>query len=331
MNIPIERGGVDLPDETDLSLQVVDAHHHLWNLNAGHYPWLQNRYDGDGFMLGDYAALRNDFLHEDYLAASGAVEVVATVHVEAERARTEQLAETSWLHETMVPWGFPNAVVAYAPLDHPDCEEMLCAHTAYPLVRGIRCKPVTTPSPGDMPRGGPGTMRDPQWQNGLALLEKHGLSLDLRVPYWHLEEAALVTAQFPGLRVALNHTGLPWDRSEYGLAHWRKGMAKLAANPNVMVKLSEFGLRDSAWEYESNARIVADVLAIFGPERCMFGSNFPVAGLRIGYEPLVKHLQRMLAALSGAEQDAVFRGNALDFYRIDTTIGAARRAARDRS
>ena len=324
MDISTERAGIAQSKNAELPPQIVDAHHHLWDLSAGHYPWLQEEYNRDTFILGDYAALTNDFLHADYVAARSGVRVMATVHIEAERSRVEQLAETRWLHETKTQWGFPNAVVAHAWLDQADCEEMLLAHLQYPLVRGIRCKPVTTSRPDDAVRGGAGTMRDPKWQNGLALLEKHGLSLDLRVPYWHLGEAAEVTAQFPGLKIALNHAGLPWDRSEPGLAHWRKGMARLAANPNVMIKLSEFGLRDSAWDYESNARVVADVLAIFGPNRCMFGSNFPVAGLRIGYEQLVKNMQRMMLNLDQAQRDAVFCRNALDFYRIEPLAVPAR-------
>lgn len=321
------RGAPSAPSEREEGPPlIVDAHHHLWDLSAGHYPWLQDEYNRDTFMLGDYAALTSDFLHADYVAARSGVRVMATVHIEAERSRGEQLAETRWLHETKLQWGFPNAVVAHAWLDKADCEEMLLAHMQYPLVRGVRCKPATSANPDDAGRGGVGTMRDPRWQNGLALLEKHGLSLDLRVPYWHLDEAAAVTAQFPRMRVALNHAGLPWDRSESGLARWRKGMAQLAANPNVMVKLSEFGLRDSDWNYESNARVVADVLAIFGPARCMFGSNFPVAGLRIGYRPLVNNLQRMLLNLDQTQRDAVFCRNALDFYRIDPAARSCMRA-----
>lgn len=295
--------------------RVADAHHHLWDLDAGRYPWLQEAYDPDAFILGEYGALRHNFLPADYAAASGGVNVVATVHVEAERSRGEQLAETGWLHALASAGTCPGAVVAHAWLDHPECEQRLLEHLRYPLVRGIRCKPVTVPR-GEPACGGAGTMRDPRWQNGLDLLQRHGLSLDLRVPFWHLQEAAGVIAQFPRLPVALNHAGLPWDRSEAGLTEWRAGMAALAKNGNVMVKLSEFGLRGQPWDVVANARVVAEVLDIFGPERCMFGSNFPVAGLRIAYPELVHHMWRMLAGLSPAQRDAVFCRNTLDFYRI---------------
>jgi predicted TIM-barrel fold metal-dependent hydrolase len=298
-------------------MPVVDAHHHLWDLARGRYPWLQQDYDPQAFFLGDYQSLRRDFLPADYRAASAGCQVVATVHVEAERDRSEQLAETAWLHEQHAEHGFPNAVVAHAWLDRPDTEECLRGHLRYPLVRGIRSKPLTSATPAHSVAGQPGSMQDEAWLRGMSQLEKHGLSWDMRVPAWHLPEAAEVAALFPAVRMVLNHHGLAWDRSEAGLQRWRGWMETLARQPNVHVKLSEFGLRDQAWNTEENTRIVRETLAIFGWQRCMFASNFPVAGLRIGFQPLVNAFWRMLDGLTPAQQQAVMSGNALRFYRID--------------
>jgi predicted TIM-barrel fold metal-dependent hydrolase len=297
-------------------LPVVDAHHHLWDLSRGSYPWLQQDYDAERFFLGDYRPLCRDFLPEDYRKASAECNVVATVHVEAERDRSEQEAETAWLHELHAQHGFPNAVVAHAWLDRPETEERLLGQLRYPLVRGIRSKPLTSASPADSVRGRPGTMQDEAWLRGLSLLPGLGLSWDLRVPYWHLAEAAEVASQFPELAIVLNHHGLAWDRSEEGLKRWRDAMAVLARQPNVHVKLSEFGLRDRPWSWEDNAYIVRETLAIFGWQRCMFASNFPVAGLRIGFPALVQGVLRMLGGLEPAQQRAVMCDNALAFYRI---------------
>jgi predicted TIM-barrel fold metal-dependent hydrolase len=114
----------------------------------------------------------------------------------------------------------------------------------------------------------------------------------------------------------LNHTGFPWDRSEEGLVVWRRSMEAVAREPNVHVKVSEFGLKDSAWEYESNRRVVREAIAIFGIDRCIFASNFPVAGLRIDYDTLVRSLDRMLADRSQADRDRFFWKNAASFYRL---------------
>lgn len=298
-------------------LSVVDAHHHLWDLSRGRYPWLQQAYNPQEFFLGDYAALCRDFLPADYRAASAGVQVLATVHVEAERDRSEQVLETAWLHEMSASHGFPNAVVAHAWFDRPDTEECLLSHLRYPLVRGIRSKPVTSATPGQTVAGQPGSMQDEAWLRGFSLLQKYRLSWDMRVPAWHLPEAAQVAAMFPLVPMVLNHHGFAWDRSEEGLRRWRGWMETLARQPNVHVKLSEFGLRDQPWNWEENARIVRDTLAIFGWQRCMFASNFPVARLRIGFQPLVEAIWRMLDGLTHDQQQAVMSGNALRFYRID--------------
>ncbi|BBQ00856.1 hypothetical protein BSFA1_59840 [Burkholderia sp. SFA1] len=296
-------------------IPIIDAHHHLWDLAAGRYPWLQDAYHED-FFLGDYRSLCRNFLPEDYLAATGAQPVIGTVHVEAERARDEQVAETRWLHEVHARHGFPGAVVAHAWFDTPDTEEILAAHAAYPLVRGIRSKPVTSPRPGQRLDDRRGTMRDPAWLRGFSLLEKFGFSWDLRVPPWHLADAAEVADMFPNIGIALNHTGFPWDRSEEGLVSWRRGMERLAKQPNVWVKLSEFGLKDAPWNYDDNRRIVLDAISIFGVERCMFASNFPVAGLRVSYDVLVDSMRRMLEPLGRDALEKIFYRNAQQFYRV---------------
>jgi predicted TIM-barrel fold metal-dependent hydrolase len=296
---------------------IADAHHHLWDLERGRYPWLQDEYDPKAFFLGDYAAIRHDFLPDDYRAASRGCNVVATVHVEAERDRSEQVAETAWLHEMNERYGMPNAVVGHVWLDRPETEERLLEHLRHPLVRGIRSKPVTSRSAAESVRGEPGTMQDEKWLRGLALLGKHGLSWDLRIPAWHLPEAAEVAAMFPDLPIVLNHHGFAWDRTEEGLARWRGWMEIIARQPNVHVKVSEFGVRDRPWNRAEVVRIVRDTVAIFGWQRAMFASNFPVSGLRIDYPGLVADVARGLDALTPAQQRAVMCDNARKFYRIE--------------
>jgi predicted TIM-barrel fold metal-dependent hydrolase len=300
---------------------VVDAHHHLWDLSSGHYPWLQQDYDERTFFLGDYRELQRDFLPQDFRRISKECGVIATVHVEAERARNEQVAETDWLHQQYAEHGMPNAVVAHVWLDRPETEDRLLQHLQYPLLRGIRSKPLTASTPGGGVHGLPGSMQDDRWLRGLALLDKHQLSWDLRVPCWHLKEAAEVAELFPTLSIVLNHHGFAWDRSEEGLRLWRDGMERLAEQPNVYVKLSEFGLPDQVWSEVANTHIVHETLRIFGWERCLFASNFPVAGLRIGYSELIQAMWRMVAHLTPEMQHAVMCDNALRFYRIQLPIG----------
>jgi len=242
--------------------------------------------------------------------------VLKTVHVEAEWDRDDQIGETRWLTGLHERCGMPDAIVAHAWFDTADAEEIIAGQAGFSLVRGIRSKPVTARAPGERIAGAPGTMQDPQWLRGFALLEKYRLSWDMRVPPWHLQEAAEVAASFPRIAMALNHTGFPWDRSDAGLALWRQGMAAVARYPNVFVKVSEFGLKDAPWDYQSNRRIVREAIDIFGIERCMFASDTPVCRLRIDFDTLVRSVHRMIADLSAAEQEAFFWRNAQAFYRL---------------
>ena len=297
------------------AITLIDAHHNLWALGANRYPFLSDRPEPH-FILGDYDALKRNYLPADYLQDSSGHNVLATVHCEAEMDRTAQVAETSWLTEVSARHGFPGAIVAHAWFHTDNAEEIVAAQAAFPLVRGIRSKPVTSLRPDAMTPGAPGTMQDEKWLRGFALLEKYRLSWDLRVPYWHLAEAAEVAKQFPRTPIVLNHTGFPWDRSEEGLAAWRRGMEAVARQPNVHVKVSEFGLKDADWEYESNRRVVLEAISIFGIDRCLFASNFPVAGLRVDYDTVVRSLDRMLAGHSQADRDRFFWKNAASFYRL---------------
>ena len=153
-------------------LKIVDAHHHLWDLAALRYPLLHDDKPYD-FFLGDYAPLKRDYLPTDYRRDAANHNVVATVHVEAECDRDNQVGETAWLTDINAEHGMPNAIVAHAWFDRPNTEEVLAAHAAFPLVRGIRSKPITGASPRDMKPGAPGTMQDDTWLAGFALLEKY--------------------------------------------------------------------------------------------------------------------------------------------------------------
>lgn len=304
--------------------RIVDAHHHFWDLNAGgHYPWLQEEYD-DGFFLGDYHRLRQDFLPEHYRASTAGYDVAADVHVEAERSRSEQVSETSFLRELHDRDGTPSVLVGHVGFLQPDCYEILSGHAAEPLMRGIRSKPVTAPNAESVAAvtGGPGTLQDPKWVEGLAQLELFGFSWDLRVQAWHLSQAAAVVRDLPGIPVVLNHCGLPLDRTPDGLALWRDGMYELADLPNVSVKVSEMGLRGGLWDEESNRAVVRDVIQIFGWDRAMFASNLPVSSLAVNFHDLVGTIIEAIPDATAEQLDQLFAETANRVYRIGLSVSS---------
>ena len=242
--------------------------------------------------------------------------MVRTVYVETEWDPRDFVGETRWLQEIIAASGFPHAIVAGARLDNPDVEAVLAGHAAFPEVRGIRHKPQAEPSPADVRPGAPGSMGDPAWRRGYALLEKYRLSFDLQTPWWHLAEAAALARDFPNTQIILNHTGLPADRSAEGLAGWRRALETLAAEPNVAVKISGLGQPGQPWTVAANGPIVRDATAIFGIDRCMFASNFPVDGLCADFDTLFSGFKAIVAGRSHAEQLKLFHDNAVRIYRL---------------
>lgn len=299
--------------------RIVDAHHHYWDLHdGGHYPWLQDEYD-ESFFLGDYERLRRDFLPEQYRAETAGYHLVGDVHVEAERSRSEQLPEDAFLRRLHDENGTPTVIVGHVGFLQPDRDDILAGHAEEPLVRGIRSKPVTATRAGAVAEvtGNPGTLQDPAWLEGLAQLERFGFSWDLRVPAWHLSQAAAAVRELPDIPVILNHCGLPLDRSPDGLALWRDGMRELADLPQVTVKVSELGLRGGEWNETSNQAVIRDVIDIFGWDRAMFASNLPVSSLAVSFHDLVGTVIAALPDATPPQLDRLFAATANRVYRMD--------------
>ena len=128
-------------DSTD-AVTLIDAHHHLWDLSEQKHPNLigEPRHD---FFMGDDTGLRRDYLPADYLRDAAGHNVLTTVYCEAEWDRTDQIGETRWISEIHRQHGFPGAIVAHAWFDTETAEEVIAAQAGFPLVRGIRSKPVT--------------------------------------------------------------------------------------------------------------------------------------------------------------------------------------------
>ena len=296
-------------------IPIVDAHQHFWDLERNYLPWLCDE-PMVPFRYGDYGAIRRTYLPPDYFRDAAGHDVIETVHVEAEWDPADPVGETRWLQEVTATHGVPSAVVAQARLDRADVADVLAQQAAFPSVRGIRYKPAAAAEPRAARRGAPGSMDDPQWREGYARLAGHGLSFDLQTPWWHLDAALDLARDFPTTPIILNHTGLPADRSEEGLAGWRRAMARFAEAPNVAVKISGLGQPGRAWTVEANGPIVRDVIRIFGVERCLFASNFPVDSLCARFDTIFSGFKAIVADLDPADQRRLFHDNAVRVYRL---------------
>lgn len=292
---------------------IIDAHHHFWEPGRNFHPWLSGA-ETIPFRYGDYSALKGDYLPEHYFADAAGHDVVQTVYVETEWDPRDPLGETRYIHDLARRHGVPNAVVAQAWLDAEDAAELLAAQAAFERVRSVRHKPGGPARPEEVGRQRT-LMSDDHWRQGYAELQRHGLHFDLQTPWWNLDEAGRLARDFPATQLILNHTGLPSDRSAEGLAAWRAALARLAEWPNVALKISGLGLAGQPWRAADNAWIVREAIAVFGAERAMFASNFPVDRLCGSYDTIFSGFKRLVADLPAAAQRQLFHDTAQRLYR----------------
>jgi predicted TIM-barrel fold metal-dependent hydrolase len=266
----------------------------VWDPQAHYYPWLCDP-EPIAFRYGDYRALRRRYLVEDYRRDSAGWKVTHGVYVEAEWDPRDPLGEMLFMEQIRKETSFPSVAIAQAWLERPDCAAILESHAGRRFVRGIRQKPR------------PGMTDDAKWRAGFRRLAPLGLHLELQAPWAQLGEASRLAADFPETTIVLNHAGLPCDDQLDG---WRGAMAKLAARPNVAVKISGLG------NVSRKREVVLGAIELFGAQRAMFASNFPVDGLRGTFDEIYSAFDAITAAFPDAERRALFHDNAVRIYKM---------------
>ena len=290
----------------------IDAHHHLWDLTAVHYPWLMEQ--GAPRFFGDPTSIQRDFLLDEFRGLAAPYGFTASVHIQV--GAEDGYAEAAWIQavaEANRDW--PMAQVVFCDLTAEGLEAQLDRFQALSTVRGVR--QIIGRAPGEDAQTGTNTLLDdPRFLRGLKLAGKRGFSFDLQLLPELMEKTAAVLAQAPETSVALCHAGSPHDRSAAGLKNWSNNLSSLSDLQNVTCKLSGLGMFDHGWSAESITPIVETCLNQFGADRCMFGSNFPVDSLSSDYATLVAAYE---AIVPTADKAQVFGATAARFYNLTQT------------
>ena len=300
----------------DSRIPIVDSHHHLWDHSTHRYPWLAEQMHDRGW--GDWSPLRSDYLVTDLLADAGRQLLIKSVHVQANIDPADPVAETAWLEAVAArpeARGLPTAIVGYADFSSPEVEHVLERHAAFPRVRGIR-QDLNRHTDPSLNRAVRDFLGDEGWRTRIGLLRRLGWSFDAQVYWQQMPSLAALADRHPDIVFVLDHAGSPAERTPEGLEGWRKSMMQLARCPNVVVKLSGYGMTDNRWTVDSIRPFVRGPIEWFGPDRAMFGSNFPVDRLMAEYDRLWDAYREIVADLSTDEQKAVLRGTAERVYRI---------------
>jgi predicted TIM-barrel fold metal-dependent hydrolase len=275
-------------------LVIADAHLHVWDATAHYYPWLSDR--PVAFRYGDYSALPRRYGVEDYRCDAAGWDVARGVYIEAEWDPRDPAGEMEFIAQVRRRHHFPTVAVAQAWLDREDCPAVLESHASRSFVRGVRHKPK------------PGQLDDERWRSGFARLAPLGLHFELQAPWRQLGEAARLARDFPDTTIVVNHTGLPHDDQ---LGGWRDALAQLARHPNVALKISGLGTVTRKRE------VVLAVIEMFGAQRAMFASNYPVDRLCHGFDAIWRTFGDVTRDLAESERRALFHDNAVRIYRME--------------
>ncbi|XP_064404857.1 uncharacterized protein y4mH-like isoform X1 [Halichondria panicea] len=286
-------------------MEIVDAHIHLWTPET--HPWVSKVEMFKSVLT---------YLTDDYKKDTEGHNVVQCVHVQAAWLG-DPVEETVWLNGLADSTGTPNAIVGYCDLSSPDAEDILKRHSEHKRMRGIRQMlnfHKTHPEYNAVPHDD--YLTDPNWIRGFALLEKYNLSFDLHILPGQMKRAAAVVRDHPRVMVMVNHCGVPYERDPESMRVWREGLQELSKCSNVYAKVSGMFFTDPKWNQQSIEDVVKPVLEIFGIDRCVFASNFPVDKINGTFQQLLSALEPILSVYSKEDQQKFYAGNARKFYKL---------------
>ena len=293
-------------------IPIVDAHHHIWR--QADLPWLQGPMVPR--IFGPYEPIRRDYPIEEFLSDIAGTGVVKSVYVQTNWAKADAVKEVEWVERIACEHGWPHAIVGYADLLDDAVTDTLRQQALHPLMRGVRMQLHWHENEMYRFAAAPGLMNDSRFRNNIRLVAEHGWSFDLQVFTSQMADAARLAADNPDVVFVLQHAGMLEDLSSEGRAAWREGMRRLAGEENIVSKLSGLGTFIHRNDPAHVKDVVLETVEMFGAERCLFGSNFPIEKLWTSYAELIAAHRMAIASLAAGEQQAILGDTARRVYRL---------------
>ncbi|WP_299735391.1 amidohydrolase family protein [uncultured Roseobacter sp.] len=291
---------------------MIDAHHHIWLQKD--LPWLLG--PEQPRIFGPYKAIMRDYTTREFLADLAGTGITKTVYVQANWAPNWYEDEVAWVQDQADAHGTISGIVGYTDFTGEDVREQLDRLKKYPLMRGIRQQFHWHENPLYRFAEDPDLCRNASVQSNVARLADYGWSFDLQVFASQMEGAAELARACPEVTFILQHAGMKEDVTETGHRLWSDGMKRLADCPNVVSKLSAFGTFIHRNDRQFITQMITDTEAIFGAERCLYGSNFPIEKLWTSYLELFNAFQDATKGLSKKKRSAIFNDTAARVYRL---------------
>lgn len=286
---------------------LVDTHVHFWDhsLEGFRWPWLE-----PGFrhrqLVDTHQLDAPRYTTPEFRSETDAAGVAGMVHVHAAERMPDPSRETEWLQSMGDEIGWPHALVGACPLREAGAPDLLHRHARFGRLRGVRdvwgIKELQSAA---------------EVKPALDTAAELGLSIELRLPLDRFHVLREIADRWPDVTLVLGHAGLPQTRSDDDLAQWRAALRDLAGAPNAVCKISAVaGSSDPDWTVESIRPWVFGCIDAFGPDRCMFGTNWPVDRLFGTYHAVVDAYREVVADLDAADRARLFHGTAARVYGL---------------
>jgi L-fuconolactonase len=274
----------------------IDSHHHLWEINDTDYVW----------MSQEHAVIRRDFLSADLNAVLDESGIDGSVAVQAR----QMIEETDFLLEIAGANPRIKAVVGWVPLCENGSGPFLERYATHPKLAGVRH--VVHDEPDD------DFILRPDFNEGIRTLTKYDLVYDILIFWKHLPQTLRLVDRHPEQPFVVDHIAKPRIAAGNFDTEWSTGIRELAKRENVSCKVSGMltEVRGETWDLDLLRPYFETVYEAFGPQRVMFGSDWPVCLLRSSHTGWTRICTGLSENLSPAEKAAFWGGNAARVYQI---------------
>jgi len=295
-----------LKKEKSAIFEFIDAHVHFYDM---HHPQL---YYGDWQPNKDHPILgsqtrklgKHNYLAEDFIQESTPYGMAKAIHIQAAIGSKNPVLETQWLQEAFDRTGIPQAIVGYVDLRSPNAQQEIEQHMEFENFKGIRDF-----SYGDY-------LVNDQFKQGFSLLSKYRLISSISAQWEEMEKLSDLARSYPDITIVLDHAGFPRKRTWDYFKKWRKNMSLIANEQNIICKISGLGMGDHNWNTKSIRPYVETCIELFGFQRVLFGTNWPIDSLWSNYSKVINAYRVITNSYTKTEQNNFFKKNAERLYQI---------------
>jgi len=290
---------------------IIDSHFHIWRQQD--LPWLIGPMVPR--IFGPYDPIRRDYPIKEFLADQEASGIEKAVYVQTNWAKEDFEKETAWVQETADRIGWPHAIVGYADMTVDDVRPQIDRLAKYPLLRGVRMQLHWHENPDYRFAVSATQVLEQNVRKNVAFLKDYGFSFDLQLFPAQMADGAILVEENPDVDFILTHVGMLTDTEPATVAAWEEGLRRLAAHPNVFAKLSGLGTFIHCNDPELIDFIVSRAVDIFGGDRLMFGSNFPIEKLWTDHKTMVDSYRLAADKLDENAKASILHDTAARVYR----------------